>query len=52
MAEKFDPFKYTDRDLYELCDKQGKKRFGSECKHETVKQGHCTTCLRRVITKR
>ena len=46
-----DPFKYTDRDLYELMDGQGKKRFGSECKHERTKDGHCLNCLRKVVDK-
>ena len=44
-----DPFKYTDRDLYELMDKQGKERFGSECKHEKVIKGRCAKCLRKVV---
>jgi hypothetical protein len=46
-----DPFNYTEKDLYELMDKQGKERFGSECKHEHTKNGRCLKCLRRVITK-
>ena len=46
-----DPFKYTDKDLYELMDAQGKKRFGSECKHEKTKNGRCLNCLRKVIDK-
>jgi len=45
------PFDYTEHDLYELMYEQGKKRFGSECKHEHVKNGRCTNCLRKVITK-
>ena len=45
------PFDYTERDLYELMDAQGKKRFGSECKHEHVKNGRCLDCLRKVVTK-
>lgn len=46
-----DPFKYTDNDLYELMDKQGKVRFGSECKHKQIKNGRCINCLRKVTTK-
>ena len=46
-----DAFNYTDGDLYELMDKQGKKRFGSECKHTRVKSGYCRDCLRKVITR-
>ena len=46
-----DPFKYTNKDLYELMDEQGKKRFGSECKHEHTKNGYCTNCFRKVIDK-
>ena len=34
-----DPFHYTETELYELVHEQGKKRFGSECKHEQVKNG-------------
>jgi len=45
------PFEYTDKDLYELMHEQGKRRFGSECKHEKVINGRCTNCLRKVITK-
>ena len=46
-----DPFNYTDKDLYELMDKQGKERFGSECKHEQVKNGRCEKCLRKIVTR-
>ena len=42
------PFGYTDNDLYELMHKQGEKRFGAECKHEVIKNGRCTNCLRKV----
>ena len=45
-----DYFNYTDKELYELMDKQGKERFGSECKHQVVKNGRCTNCLRKVIS--
>lgn len=34
--------------MYRLAKEQGDKRFGSECKHEQVKGGYCTYCLRRV----
>jgi hypothetical protein len=35
---------------YELALRVGKKRFGSPCKHENVKNGICTNCLRKVVT--
>ena len=40
-----------DRQLYELALKEGERRFGSECPHTHVRNGRCTQCLRRVITK-
>jgi len=45
------PFQYTETELYEFMLKQGERRFGSECKHERVRNGRCLNCLRRVITK-
>lgn len=45
------PFSYTQNDLYALVHETGKKRFGSECKHQKTKNGHCVNCLRKVITK-
>ncbi len=45
------PFDFTLKDEYKLAKAQGDKRFGSECKHEVVKHGHCVNCLRRVMTK-
>ena len=39
------------RRLYELALSEGKRRFGSPCKHETVRNGICVVCLRRVLTK-
>lgn len=33
---------------YELALRIGNRRFGLECKHEKVKNGHCVRCLRRV----
>ena len=41
----------TDRKLYELALREGKKRFGSPCKHEKTKGGRCKNCLRKVVTK-
>jgi len=41
----------TQQELYEYMHEQGKKRFGTECKHTNVKNGYCTNCLRKVITK-
>lgn len=52
IKEMRDYFKYTDNELYEVMHEQGKKRFGSECKHEKVVKGRCANCLRRVITKK
>lgn len=45
------PFNYTERDLLELMHEQGKKRFGSECRHEKTRNGRCLNCLRKVIDK-
>ena len=45
-------FNYSEKELYELMDKQGKERFGTECKHEKVRGGHCVNCLRKVVTKK
>ena len=42
-------FEYSEKDLYELAKSEGDKRFGSECKHESVKNGTCKNCLRKVI---
>ena len=47
-----DPMNYTQAELYELMHEQGKRRFGSECKHEKVKNGKCLNCLRTVISKK
>ena len=47
-----DCFNYTDNDLSELMHEQGKKRFGSECKHEKTIGGKCANCFRRVISKK
>ncbi len=44
-------FNYTDKELYEYMHEQGKKRFGSECKHERTKKGYCLNCLRKVMVK-
>ncbi len=41
----------SDKELFELTHEQGEKRFGSPCKHEKVKNGHCINCLRRVISR-
>ena len=45
------PFDYTDKDLYELMLKEGKKRFGSPCEHKKTKDGKCLNCFRTVIDK-
>ncbi len=37
-----------DRKEYELALKIGKQRFGSPCPHNTIKNGHCVRCLRKV----
>ncbi len=39
----------TQDELYWRMHEQGKKRFGSECRHESVKNGKCSNCLRQVI---
>lgn len=36
--------------MYRLAKEQGDKRFGSACRHERVRNGHCTNCLRAVVT--
>ncbi len=33
---------------YELARRVGDERFGSECRHENIKNGHCEKCLRKV----
>jgi hypothetical protein len=43
--------KPTFDEQYELALREGNKRFGSDCKHEQVKNGKCLNCLRKVITK-
>ena len=45
------PFKYTFDREYELALKEGKKRFGSPCKHTDFKNGICMRCLRKVQTR-
>lgn len=45
-------FKYTEKELYEYMEEQGKKRFGSECKHEKIRHGYCINCLRKVVVKK
>jgi len=42
-------FEYSEQDLYELTKREGDKRFGSDCKHENIKNGVCVDCLRKVI---
>ena len=39
----------TNAELSRLAFESGKKRFGSACKHEHVRAGRCTNCLRKVI---
>lgn len=38
--------------MYRLALEQGEKRFGSACRHEQVRNGHCLFCLRRVWVAR
>lgn len=45
------PPQYTEEQLYWLMHEEGKKRFGSECRHDEVKDGYCLNCLRKVISK-
>lgn len=45
-------FKQDDfRTMYELAKSTGDRRFGSECKHEQVKDGTCQQCWRKVVTR-
>ena len=37
-----------ERELYELALRVGKRRYGTLCKHEKVKNGYCVKCQRRV----
>lgn len=39
----------SDEELYWHMHEQGKKRFGSECKHVEVVGNKCQRCLRTVI---
>ena len=48
-AKRLDPFNYTDKELLAYMHEEGNKRFGSECKHENIKNGRCTNCLRVVV---
>lgn len=50
-----DWFRYTSKEnneLYDLMHRQGKERFGSDCRHEKVVKGRCANCLRKVVGKR
>lgn len=46
-----DPNSEAFKSAYELARRIGDKRFGSECKHEQVKNGVCVNCCRKVIEK-
>lgn len=46
-----DIFKPTFNEEYELALRIGNRRFGSECKHDQVKNGRCVNCLRKVVVK-
>lgn len=50
QAARHDPFNYSDDTLYWLMRGIGHRRFGSECKHEETRNGHCVKCLRKVVT--
>ncbi len=39
-----------ERKEYEIALRIGKKRFGSPCQHNKVKNGICCNCLRKVVT--
>lgn len=41
----------TEKEMYEFMHEQGKKRFGSECRHDQTKNGKCLNCFRTVIDK-
>jgi hypothetical protein len=36
---------------YDLAIRSGKRRFGSDCRHERVKDSRCMNCLRKMIIK-
>lgn len=38
-----------ERELYRLVHEQGKRRFGSPCRHTVVVRGICANCLRKVL---
>jgi len=45
------PIQHDLNDELKLAHSIGKKRFGSECRHEHTRGGKCTNCLRTVVTK-
>lgn len=40
----------SDKEVLQHIHEEGRKRFGSECKHENVRNNICTHCLRKVIS--
>lgn len=38
-----------EKKLYELALREGKRRFGSECKHIKGRGNRCVKCFRRVV---
>ena len=44
-----DPFHLSFDAQYELALRTGNARYGTECRHKTVKNGICTNCLRKVL---
>ena len=50
-GDRIDPMNYTEAEFYWFMYEQGKRRFGSECKHERIKGNRCANCLRKVVTQ-
>jgi hypothetical protein len=45
------PEPVSDEQLYWHMHEEGKRRFGSECRHEQTSNGVCIKCLRKVIDR-
>lgn len=41
----------SEKDMYAFMYAEGKRRFGTECKHESTQNGVCKNCLRPVIDR-
>ena len=51
MKEEGKMMTERERRIYEETYRQGKDRFGRECKCEVLKDGKCISCGRKVIEK-